>query len=208
MASLPSPEITRRTLGRIGRAHSTDGRRMSTVAREASEGGPLLPLLRGRPLQFPDPCDAPRGDRDLRPDACGTRLARHAGVSKRFVYVLKNDQVPPRYYTGVTADVPTRLIEHNAGRSPHTSRYCPWSVDLVVEFADERRALAVERYLKSGSGAAFARRHLRSFYLPGDVNLRCEPVGFLTPVGAPAGPPGPIWPDDTANIAAAIGCVV
>jgi hypothetical protein len=31
----------------------------------------------------------------------------------------------------------------------------------VVEFADERRAIAFERYLKSGSGVAFAKRHLR-----------------------------------------------
>jgi hypothetical protein len=33
--------------------------------------------------------------------------------------------------------------------------------DVLVEFADERRALAFERYLKSGSGVAFAKRHLR-----------------------------------------------
>jgi hypothetical protein len=32
---------------------------------------------------------------------------------------------------------------------------------VVVKFADERRALAFERYLKSGSGCAFAHRHLR-----------------------------------------------
>jgi hypothetical protein len=34
-------------------------------------------------------------------------------------------------------------------------------IDVVVEFADERRAIAFERYLKSGSGVAFATRHLR-----------------------------------------------
>jgi hypothetical protein len=32
----------------------------------------------------------------------------------------------------------------------------------VVEFADERRAVAFERYLKSGSGVAVAIRHLRA----------------------------------------------
>lgn len=30
-----------------------------------------------------------------------------------------------------------------------------------MQFVDERRALAFERYLKSGSGAAFAKRHFR-----------------------------------------------
>jgi hypothetical protein len=31
----------------------------------------------------------------------------------------------------------------------------------IVEFSDERRAIAFEKYLRSGSGSAFARRHLR-----------------------------------------------
>ncbi len=37
----------------------------------------------------------------------------------------------------------------------------PWAFDVVIRFADERRALAFERYLKSGSGCAFAQRPLR-----------------------------------------------
>ena len=80
---------------------------------------------------------------------------------KRFVYVLRNNEIPPRYYTGVASDVATRLTEHNAGSCIHTAKYRPWLVDVVIEFGDERRALAFERYLKSGSGVAFARRHLR-----------------------------------------------
>jgi predicted GIY-YIG superfamily endonuclease len=82
-------------------------------------------------------------------------------MSQRFVYVLRNREIPPRYYTGVTADVAIRLLDHNAGGCRHTSKYRPWTVDVVIEFADERRAVAFERYLKSGSGVAFAQRHLR-----------------------------------------------
>jgi putative endonuclease len=82
-------------------------------------------------------------------------------LTKRFVYVLKNEDRPPQYYTGVTSDVPARLAAHNDGRSPHTASHRPWRLDVVVEFADERRAIAFERYLKSGSGCAFARRHFR-----------------------------------------------
>jgi len=81
--------------------------------------------------------------------------------SKRFVYVLRNQEAPPRYYTGITSDAPTRLSEHNRGRCTHTAKYGPWSIDVVIEFGDERRAIAFERYLKSGSGVAFAHRHLR-----------------------------------------------
>jgi putative endonuclease len=53
-----------------------------------------------------------------------------------------------------------RLTQHNAGQCFHTSKHRPWTVDVVIEFPDERRALTFERYLKSGSGVAFAQRHL------------------------------------------------
>jgi putative endonuclease len=79
----------------------------------------------------------------------------------RFVYILKNAAQPPKYYTGITADVALRLVTHNDGRCLHTASGRPWQGDVVIEFADERRAVAFERYLKSGSGCAFANRHLR-----------------------------------------------
>ena len=80
---------------------------------------------------------------------------------KRFVYVLRNAENPPRYYTGLTSNVQKRLAEHNAGTCIHSAKHRPWSVDVVIEFDDEKRAVAFERYLKSGSGVAFAQRHLR-----------------------------------------------
>jgi predicted GIY-YIG superfamily endonuclease len=82
-------------------------------------------------------------------------------LPKHIVYVLKTASAPPRYYTGLTSDLERRLEAHNAGRVPHTARYKPWIVDVVVQFGDEPRAVAFEAYLKSGSGCAFAQRHLR-----------------------------------------------
>lgn len=82
-------------------------------------------------------------------------------ANKRFVYVLKNDSHPPRYYTGLTSDLRARLAEHNAGKCMATAGGRPWQFDVVLKFADERRAVAFERYLKSGSGNAFAIRHFR-----------------------------------------------
>jgi putative endonuclease len=61
----------------------------------------------------------------------------------------------------MTSDVRARLAAHNEGRCRHTTSGRPWHLDVVIEFADERRAIAFERYLKSGSGCAFAQRHLR-----------------------------------------------
>jgi len=82
-------------------------------------------------------------------------------LPKRFVYVLKTDTAPPHYYTGLTSNVVERLLAHNTGHCPRTAKNRPRSLDLVGEFADERRAMAFERYLKSGSGVAFAQRHFR-----------------------------------------------
>jgi predicted GIY-YIG superfamily endonuclease len=81
--------------------------------------------------------------------------------SKRIVYILKNEAQPPCYYTGLTSDLPARLDAHNAGRCRHTARGRPWQIDVILEFADEPRAVAFERYLKSGAGCAFAARHFR-----------------------------------------------
>ena len=82
-------------------------------------------------------------------------------MRQRFVYVLRNADNPPRYYTGLTSDVARRHAEHNAGSCTHTAKYRPWTIDVVIEFVEERRAVAFERYLKSGSGVTFAHRHLR-----------------------------------------------
>jgi predicted GIY-YIG superfamily endonuclease len=80
-------------------------------------------------------------------------------VRKRFVYGLRSVINQHRHYVGLTADVPTRLAWHNAGRCPHTTKYRPWELLVSIEFADEERAIRFERYLKSGSGRAFAKRH-------------------------------------------------
>ena len=80
---------------------------------------------------------------------------------KRFVYILQSRVDRDKYYTGVTWNVRKRLAEHNAGECAHTARNRPWELDAIVAFRDEARALSFERYLKSGSGVAFAKRHLR-----------------------------------------------
>ena len=79
--------------------------------------------------------------------------------SRRFVYILRSDQDPNRHYVGVTSDVAQRLRWHNTGPSGVTVRHRPWSLVVLLEFADARIARRFERYLKSGSGRAFAKKH-------------------------------------------------
>ena len=81
------------------------------------------------------------------------------GIGARFVYILRSDRDPSRHYVGRTSNVDDRLEWHNAGPSGYTIQHRPWSVVVTVEFPDERAAARFERYLKSGSGRAFAKRH-------------------------------------------------
>ncbi|MCK4624167.1 MAG: GIY-YIG nuclease family protein [Phycisphaerae bacterium] len=75
------------------------------------------------------------------------------------VYLLESLSNPSKHYVGITRNLNRRIAEHNAGHSPHTSKYAPWELIVAVQFTDERKANAFERYLKSGSGRAFASRH-------------------------------------------------
>ena len=79
---------------------------------------------------------------------------------KHRVYIIESLIDPRRHYTGHTSlDVAARLAWHNDGKSHHTAKHRPWKVNVSIEFGDERVAIAFERYLKSGSGRAFAKRH-------------------------------------------------
>ena len=77
----------------------------------------------------------------------------------KYVYVLQSLGGTEHYYVGVTSDLRTRLKRHNAGEIAHTAKYLPWRLKTYIAFADEQRAFAFERYLKSGSGRVFAKRH-------------------------------------------------
>ena len=79
--------------------------------------------------------------------------------AKSIVYVLQSMADPKRPYIGLTHDLGARLEAHNAGRCAHTARHRPWEVVVAVHFAVEPTAIRFERYLKSGSGRAFAKRH-------------------------------------------------
>lgn len=77
-----------------------------------------------------------------------------------YVYILQSSAHPERYYVGVTKDLRARLKKHNAGEVPHTFKYAPWVIKTYIAFSDEKQALAFERYLKSASGRAFAKKRL------------------------------------------------
>ncbi|MDA9488112.1 MULTISPECIES: GIY-YIG nuclease family protein [unclassified Bradyrhizobium] len=77
-----------------------------------------------------------------------------------YVYLLESEVFAGQRYIGLTTDLKKRLTDHNAGKSPHTSKFMPWRLVTYVAFSDIEKARAFERYLKSGSGHAFAKKRL------------------------------------------------
>jgi putative endonuclease len=62
-----------------------------------------------------------------------------------YVYLLESESVVGERYVGVTR---------------HTSKFAPWRLVTYIAFSDKRKAELFERYLKSGSGHAFANKRL------------------------------------------------
>jgi putative endonuclease len=77
-----------------------------------------------------------------------------------YVYILASLAYPGRCYVGVAKDLRARLKKHNAGEVPYTSKYTPWVIKTYIAFSDEKQAFAFDRYLKSPSGRAFAKKRL------------------------------------------------
>ena len=76
------------------------------------------------------------------------------------VYILQSVAFPTKLYKGVTTCLRERIHEHNLGKVASTRLGRPWKLIVAIDFENAERALAFERYLKSGSGHAFAKRHL------------------------------------------------
>jgi putative endonuclease len=79
---------------------------------------------------------------------------------KRVVYIIRSESDPNRFYTGLTSDMEARLDWHNTGPYGFTVDHRPWSLVIAMTFATETAARRFERYLKTGSGRAFSKRHL------------------------------------------------
>jgi putative endonuclease len=77
-----------------------------------------------------------------------------------YVYLLRSQSNAKKTYVGMTDDVAARLQKHNAGGSPHTSKYRPWELIASVGVRTKDKAAELEKYFKTGSGHAFAHKHL------------------------------------------------
>ena len=76
------------------------------------------------------------------------------------VYVLRSVHHPERLYIGLTTGFGKRLAAHNTDASTYSKRYSPWELETHVVLKDKETAEHLEKYLKSGSGFAFLKKHL------------------------------------------------
>lgn len=74
-----------------------------------------------------------------------------------YVYSLK---CKDGYYMGCTDDLKDRLKRHQKGYVPATANRSPIELEFYFAIPDKYKAFEFEKYLKSGSGRAFLKKHL------------------------------------------------
>ncbi|MDR3423911.1 MAG: GIY-YIG nuclease family protein [Alphaproteobacteria bacterium] len=77
-----------------------------------------------------------------------------------YVYLIQSLSCEDQRYVGMTTDLKKRIEEHNSGKSIHTNKFKPWRLVTYLAFDSQAKAEQFEKYLKQGSGHAFARKHL------------------------------------------------
>jgi len=74
-----------------------------------------------------------------------------------YIYSLK---CKDGYYVGCTDGLEDRIERHQKGQVPATAGRLPIELDFYFAINDEYQAFEFEKYLKSGSGRAFIKKHL------------------------------------------------
>lgn len=74
-----------------------------------------------------------------------------------YTYILLcNDN---KTYLGCCADLKKRIVRHEKGCVPATKNRLPIKLIAYFAFSNKYTAFNFEKYLKSGSGRAFMKRH-------------------------------------------------
>ena len=73
-----------------------------------------------------------------------------------YVYSLK---CKDGFYVGCTDNLKNRIFRHQKGNVPATSIRMPLELDFYFAIGDKYKAFNFEKYLKSGSGRSFIKKH-------------------------------------------------
>ena len=93
---------------------------------------------------------------------CEVALRSFSGVGHNlgmhYVYILRDET--GNVYNGYSDDLRKRLRYHRSGNVLSTKKHSAPKVIWYCAFESKQKALQFEKYLKAGSGHAFARKHL------------------------------------------------
>ncbi|HRH23468.1 MAG TPA: GIY-YIG nuclease family protein [Candidatus Magasanikbacteria bacterium] len=78
-----------------------------------------------------------------------------------YVYIL--ECADGGSYTGCTSDLKNRIEKHRKGQVLATVNRLPIKLIAYIGFQNRYSAFKFEKYLKSGSGRSFMKRHLISY---------------------------------------------
>ncbi len=74
-----------------------------------------------------------------------------------YVYILMcNDKM---LYVGCTCNLKERIKRHTSAYVPATINRLPIKLVSYISFSDKYKAFNFEKYLKTGSGRAFVKKH-------------------------------------------------
>lgn len=74
-----------------------------------------------------------------------------------YVYILKCSE--NRTYIGCSDNLKERIVRHQKGQVPATKDRLPIKLISYFAFSNKYTAFNFEKYLKSGSGRVFMRKH-------------------------------------------------
>jgi predicted GIY-YIG superfamily endonuclease len=75
-----------------------------------------------------------------------------------YVYLIQSIKHPEIRYVGYSINLKERLSTHNSGGSIYTKKDRPWKLIMCSVFKNIDCAKEFEKYLKSQSGRAFAKK--------------------------------------------------
>ena len=75
------------------------------------------------------------------------------------MYYVYNLKCKDGYYVGCSKDLKDRLSRHQKGLISATTYRLPIKLDFYIAVKDKNIAFNLEKYLKSGSGRAFIKKH-------------------------------------------------
>jgi len=81
-------------------------------------------------------------------------------IIELFMYYIYSLKCKNGYYIGCTNDLKDRIYRHQNGYVPATAKRLPIELEFYFAIRNKYKAFEFEKYLKSGSGRAFAKRHL------------------------------------------------